>query len=216
MSHPGISTRLNVLNNQECFSIIETCKPFVEPSEIGTPDSSHIVDTKTRSSKSVMISPRDPRFDSIQPLMQKTVEAFMICTQTFFHYPVTHVEDIQFTEYLEGDFYNWHMDASPTTPRFSSASLCLSNFAEFQGGQLSFRDMIDPETEGDEPLSIRIQQGELAVFPSLLVHSVKPITQGKRYALVLWTPYVDEEILQKAQEKSEAPVMTQGHDPIVF
>ena len=107
------------------------------------------------------------------------------------------------------------MDASPSTPRFSSASLCLSNFTDFQGGQLSFRDMVDPDTKGEEPLSIQVAQGELAVFPSLLVHSVKPITEGTRYALVLWAPYVDEETLNKPI-KSEEAVMAQGHDPIVF
>lgn len=219
MTHPGIQTHINLLSPQECFRIIETCKHFVEPSKIGKPDNSYIVNTETRRSQSVMINPTDDRFKSLQPLMQKTVEAFIACTKMFFHYPVTHVEEIQFTEYVEGDFYDWHMDASPSTPRFSSASLCLSNFTDFQGGELSFRDMVDPDTEGEEPLSIKIQQGELAVFPSLLVHSIKPITKGTRYALVLWAPYVDEETLNESTEmptKSETPLMPQGHNPIVF
>lgn len=221
MTFPGIITRLSVLKPAECSHIINTCKPFVEPSEVGKSDNSYLVDTATRSSKSVIIGPEDNRFTTIRPLLQKTVESFVECTNTAFHQNIQHIEAIQFTEYTEGDFYNWHMDSSPGTPRITSASLCLSDFRSFTGGDLSFRDMVDPETEGDEPLSVKIQQGELAVFPSLLVHSVKPITQGTRYSLVLWSPFVDVSIdktrtdLSQSQ-KDEKPVMAQGQDPIVF
>ena len=212
MTFPGVVTRLDVLNPEECSYVIETCKPFVEPSTIETPDSSADVIEEVRRSKSVVIGPDDSRFESIRPLMQRTVEAFVECTQTGFYQEIHHTEAIQFTEYAEGDFYNWHMDSSPTTPRISSASLCLSDYRSFQGGDLSFRDMIDPNEKKPTPLSIKINQGELAVFPSLLVHSVKPITEGTRYSLVLWSPFVHED----QPQNNEQPVLSQGQDPIVF
>ena len=40
MTFPGVVTRLDVLKPEECSYVIETCKPFVEPSTIETPDSS--------------------------------------------------------------------------------------------------------------------------------------------------------------------------------
>jgi predicted 2-oxoglutarate/Fe(II)-dependent dioxygenase YbiX len=45
-----------------------------------------------------------------------------------------------------------------------------------------------------------------------LVHSVKPITKGTRYSLVLWSPFMRED----QPQNNEQPVLSQGQDPIVF
>lgn len=217
MTIPGVVTELQLLDPQECNHLITTCQPFVKPSKIGPSRDHGWVETESRQSKSVLISPDDSRFTSIQPLIQKTVNAFLAISQRRFRYPTTHVESVQFTEYLETDFYTWHMDASPETPRFSSASLCLSSPCDYKGGDLSFRDILDPDDK-KEPIKIKIAQGELLVFPSLLVHSVTPITQGKRYSLVLWAPVPPEDYQQNRNttDQSEKPVMSQGQDPILF
>ncbi len=217
MTIPGVVTQLQVLEPRECDLLIKTCQPFVEQSKVGTSASHGWLEPESRQSKSVLITPDDSRFTSIQPLLQKTVEAFLTISNQRFRYPATHVEAIQFTEYLEEDFYTWHMDASPEIPRYSSASLGLSSPFSYQGGDLSFRDILDPDDK-ESPIKIKITQGELLVFPSLLVHSVTPITKGKRYSLVLWSPVPPSNYQQNANttDQSEKPVMSQGQDPIVF
>ena len=88
----------------------------------------------------------------------------------------------QFTHYLTGGFYEWHMDndvqAKHQPPvRKISMTLLLSDPSAFDGGELEF---IDDEKE------VKLKQGQAVFFASWLRHRVKPVTRGERTSLVMW------------------------------
>ena len=91
-------------------------------------------------------------------------------------------EVAQFTHYLEGGFYDWHMDNDligkhQPPVRKISMTLLLSDPSTFEGGELEF--MSDGKTA-------KLKQGQAIFFASWLQHRVKPITKGERYSLVMW------------------------------
>jgi len=109
-------------------------------------------------------------------------------------------EDCQFTIYKENQFYDWHPDASPTPynnnkiPQLNnkirklSVTVSLSPAEEYEGGELEFYYPTDnpelkPFTKKCEEIK---EQGSVVVFPSYIVHRVKPVTKGTRYSLVVW------------------------------
>lgn len=88
--------------------------------------------------------------------------------------------DIQLLEYPEGGHYDWHMDIGPgdAALRKLSVIIQLSDPSEYEGGETVF----NTGTEHVLPKT----QGQIAVFPSFVLHKVNPVTSGRRYALVLW------------------------------
>ena len=80
--------------------------------------------------------------------------------------------------------YDWHMDVGPgevPSMRKISYSLLL-NPGEYKGGELCFhvgRNLDNPHPGQDEI-------GTMILFPSYLVHKVKPVTSGTRYVVVGW------------------------------
>ena len=88
----------------------------------------------------------------------------------------------QFTHYLTGGFYDWHMDndvAGKHQPpvRKISMTLLLSDPSTFEGGELEFMS---------KGKTAKLKQGQAIFFASWLQHRVKPVTKGERYSLVMW------------------------------
>ena len=88
----------------------------------------------------------------------------------------------QFTHYLEGGFYDWHMDNDvlgkhQPPVRKISMTLLLSDPATFEGGELEFM------SKGKKA---KLKQGQAIFFASWLQHRVKPVTKGERKSLVMW------------------------------
>jgi len=88
----------------------------------------------------------------------------------------------QFTHYLEGGFYEWHMDNDvlgkhQPPVRKISMTLLLSDPSTFEGGELEF--MSDGKTA-------KLKRGQAIFFASWLQHRVKPVTKGERKSLVMW------------------------------
>ena len=80
--------------------------------------------------------------------------------------------------------YDWHMDVGPgkiPSMRKISYTLIL-NPDEYEGGELTFHI----GRNFDEPFPGQDEAGSMIIFPSYLVHKVKPITSGTRYAIVGW------------------------------
>ena len=87
----------------------------------------------------------------------------------------------QFTHYLTGGFYDWHMDNDITGKnqppvRKISMTLLLSDPSTFKGGELEFMS---------EGKTAKLKQGQAIFFASWLQHRVKPVTQGERNSLVM-------------------------------
>ena len=113
-----------------------------------------------------------------------------------FHYDLTFFQAIQFAEYQDGGFYDWHQDASGIDPnneiRKLSLSLILSDPDTFEGGELQFfnggRPMEDQENITARQLQQDLQaQGTIVVFDSRDYHRVTPVTKGVRHSIVCWT-----------------------------
>ena len=88
----------------------------------------------------------------------------------------------QFTHYLTGGFYDWHMDNDvlgkhQPPVRKISMTLLLSDPATFEGGELEFMS---------KGKTAKLKQGQAIFFASWLQHRVKPVTQGERKSLVMW------------------------------
>jgi PKHD-type hydroxylase len=114
-------------------------------------------------------------------------------------------EACQFTEYKEGQYYDWHCDSNEMPydkpddankhgkTRKLSMTLCLTEPDEYDGGELefAFHDM-DGNKQPRICEEIRAR-GSVIVFPSFVWHRVKPVTRGVRNSLVCWNlgqPYV--------------------------
>lgn len=91
-------------------------------------------------------------------------------------------EKIQFTQYNEGDHYEWHIDTGPMHTSFRKISITvqLSDPEKYEGGQLQIGVT-------DELAQSAIQdKGSVTIFPSIVRHRVTPVTKGTRYSLVAW------------------------------
>jgi PKHD-type hydroxylase len=86
----------------------------------------------------------------------------------------------QIARYRPGDHFDWHQDANESVRhRKHTLSIQLSDPSEYQGGELELDDgTIAPQTRGTAFL-----------FPAQTWHRVRPITAGRRIALVAWSTY---------------------------
>ena len=124
-----------------------------------------------------------------------------------FCYDITDIDggSIQYTQYGEGQFYNWHIDAGLNTCykpqqvptggqslspdlinlngeriRKLSFSLQLSDPSDYTGGEVQFL-----ETNGKTYFAPK-QKGTLMVFDSRTPHRVRKVRSGVRKCLVGW------------------------------
>ena len=108
---------------------------------------------------------------------------FISANNDYFGYDLDHFDSgIQVTNYEEGQFYGFHndmIDGGRYKTRKLSMSLCLTD--DYEGGELELYNASDLE-----PISLKLKAGEIAIFPSWVVHRVKPVTKGRRVSLVAW------------------------------
>ena len=95
------------------------------------------------------------------------------------------LDDIQFTVYKssENGNYSWHDDIiidNTNTMRKLSLSVQLSDTDEYEGGEFEI------VTGGHNNFIAPKKIGTIIIFPSFLVHRVKPVTNGERISLVFW------------------------------
>lgn len=97
-------------------------------------------------------------------------------------------EFIQYTEYHGSDRgeYGWHQDIGPDelSTRKVSITVQLSDDNEYEGGDLVF--WMGGNSLEDNNLTAPKGKGTVVLFPSYLVHAVKPVTKGIRKSFVLW------------------------------
>lgn len=93
------------------------------------------------------------------------------------------IDGVQFTQYELNEFYEVHMDtfALQDNMRKLSFVLQLSSPDDYSGGDFLFH-----EDDGTFTPDNFEKRGSIIVFPSFLMHQVKPVTDGERYSLVSW------------------------------
>ena len=55
---------------------------------------------------------------------------------------------------------------------------------DYEGGELEFKILTPMGTE--QISTVKGKKGDVIVFPSYLLHRVKPVTKGTRYSVVAW------------------------------
>lgn len=173
-----------VLSKKGCQEIINYGDSKCEQSRVNT--ESELIETKRRS-KNTWINTQDlekEKSEDLKLALRLVAQAYMQVSKEIYKTPIDYLEEIQFTKYEKGDFYQWHMDAasevdSPASFRDISATLLLSEHDEdFKGGFLKFFPHPAPTR--------KFKQGDLIVFPALYPHKVSHVRSGTRYSLVIW------------------------------
>ena len=125
------------------------------------------------------------------------------------NYDIESLETMQLTKYPTGGFYGWHKDGGsdiygayqkPDDPlidgmvRKLSMTILLND--DYEGGEFQFK-FADNKRKGLDKVAHGLKTntltpplkgvGSVIVFPSYLLHRVKPVTKGTRYSLVVWS-----------------------------
>lgn len=102
-----------------------------------------------------------------------------------------------FAKYTAGMAYGHHVDnpmmgAAPNVYRCDvSLTLFLSEPGDYDGGELSIHTDFGEQT-------LKLDAGDVAVYPSSSLHRVKPISSGERLVMVAW---VQSQIRQPAKRE---------------
>jgi len=120
--------------------------------------------------------------DDLEWVFRKITDVVLNLNNKYFQFDIHGIsEGLQFTNYkAPSDKYGKHIDSSLNTLiRKLSLSIQLNNPKEYEGGEL----ILYVDENGVE---MKKQQGTLILFPSYVLHEVKPVTKGERNSLVTW------------------------------
>jgi len=173
----------DAFTSEELQMIIDYCE--AQGTEPGTTFSGSQEETEKVRRSNVKFHPRNPDtawiFDRLNFIIQSSNEMF-------YGYELNGYSDFQYTTYTaeqEGK-YDWHMDiglghmpANMNETRKLSLSLLLND--DFDGGEFQIND----GQEATAPV-LPTPKGRALLFPSFMIHRVKPITRGIRRSLVVW------------------------------
>lgn len=111
--------------------------------------------------------------------------------EEYYNFDLNGYDFVQYSEYLanEKGHYDYHidlmMDMIPQKDydflyRKLSFSLCLNQQGtDYSGGDFKIKT-------GAEEVSMKLNKGDMLVFPSFILHKVEPVTEGVRKSLVGW------------------------------
>jgi PKHD-type hydroxylase len=161
-------------------AVAEAQAQRAEVASIVHPDASqHIARHVRRSRVSWLAHSPESR-----PLYEMIAQLAAHANQQVFRYELSGLnEPAQLATYRaeEEGFYGWHVDigAGPLANRKISLVIPLTDPASYQGGEFEvFHD--------SEPSPIDMPLGRVVMFPSYLLHRVRPVTAGVRRSLALW------------------------------
>jgi PKHD-type hydroxylase len=170
-----------VFTPEECDYIIESTKPHLSAAMIFDSDPNNFgknkLDDNYRKSSTAFIQPL-PENDWIF----QRVSAAAMELNAYWNFDLAGFgEGLQFTEYqAPGGKYDLHIDKTYNgVVRKLSIIIQLSDPADFDGGDLKYKDSTNEET-------LPKAKGMMIAFPSYALHGVTPVTRGTRYTLVGW------------------------------
>ena len=124
--------------------------------------------------------------DDLIPLYQELTNKIRQVNDKEWKWIIDGWEAFQYSEYDESykGHYDWHIDYGMKTPdqplsRKISFSLGISEKNEYEGGELITKMNINED-------SYKLGRGEIAIFPSWMLHKVTPVTKGRRKVIVGW------------------------------
>jgi PKHD-type hydroxylase len=120
--------------------------------------------------------------DDIEWLFRKITDVVLFLNNKYFNFDIFGLnEGLQFTNYqAPSDKYQKHIDRGHNIlVRKLSLSIQLNEPKDYEGGELILY-------EGEKGTEMKKDQGTLILFPSYVMHEVKPVTKGERNSLVSW------------------------------
>ena len=166
----------NFLTSQECSEVLAACNSKLELRQAVIGKTKE-VNLKHRKSSVAFI-------EDLGSVNSRLIETLTNNVKVK-GFSVSGLEHFQFTEYKQGEFYNWHKDSATDNPEFSdrfySTVIQLNN--NYTDGELEV-------IEDGEERALTKGLGTLYMFPSYLTHRVRPISTGTRYSLVSWIKLV--------------------------
>jgi len=176
----------NAFTNKVCNNIIKKYNKKKQKAKVGK-----TADIKEVRNSTVNLIRDKNLYDLMIPFVTEANQ------KANWNYELDWVEDVQFTSYTKGQFYDWHQDYFDEpykcddvnfNNKIRKLSCCvnLHDPKKYEGGQLEFKIQNEKEDLIINPKEFNNEQGSIIVFPSYLFHRVTPIISGKRYSLVLW------------------------------
>jgi len=163
----------------------DTCKQIIDLGKgkwgKGTVGQKEVVDTKIRKSD-VVWSNDEWLFDICWGFLHAANQ------NSNWNFEISSCESMQVTKYKTNGYYNFHQDGNGFT-RFNNPS---NKFIHGTTRKLSMTIVLNEDYEGGEfeffqdDNLIKEKTGTVIVFPSYIVHKVRPVTKGTRYSLVTW------------------------------
>lgn len=103
------------------------------------------------------------------------------------NFQLEYLENLQLTRYVAPDgHYDFHTDDDghsreniDDSMRKISMSCLLTDSSEFEGGNFQIQT-------GESPYDVKLEKGDIILFPSYKLHRVSPVTKGTRHSLVAW------------------------------
>ena len=170
----------NAFTKEECEKIIEYGNTLeLKNGEISynlSPDNS--MTETVRKGKIAFI----PVNEDTKWIFQRLTDFVVHINDKYFNYDLIAINEIQFTVYEPGDFYQKHVDTQYNVNpiRKLSANIQLSDQSSmYEGGDLLLHC-------SNTPAIAKKEQGIMTAFNSLALHELTPITKGTRYGLDLW------------------------------
>lgn len=163
----------SLFSAEECAQIIEIGNAKLQAAEIGGGK----VDPEVRESKIAWLYANDLEF-----AFRRVTDSIISINEQFFKFDLFGLaEGFQFTRYdAPSGFYGMHIDKMLNgTVRKLSLTIQLSAPEDYEGGELALQ-------MGREADLMPKELGKMIVFPSYVLHEVRPVTKGTRYSLVAW------------------------------
>jgi len=148
-------------------------------------DPSKEAESKFRISNVGFHFSNDPKLKFV---FEKFNSVFEYVNSMFYNFDINGYDYFQYAEYDAKELgqYNWHMDLSfgeqsedaYSTRKLSMSMLLNTPEVDFEGG--------DFQTFLAKEINVPLKKGQILIFPSFIVHRVKPVTKGIRKSLVIW------------------------------
>ena len=142
-----------------------------------------ILDSTVYNNRNIAYLPPD---NNTKGLYEKLEKLVIQANEELFNFSITQVTDlIHYVIYPEnGGHLDWHMDVGKlgVNRRKLALTVQLSDPTEYDGGE--FEIWFGSK---EKFITVPRQKGDVIIFPTFLMHRIKPITRGQRKALVFWT-----------------------------
>lgn len=164
-----------------------------------------------RDVKANLQARKSPALDAIFETVRATLNANEIVTSVA---RPRRFARMLLSRYRSGMTYGTHVDDPVMNGNRTDLSftLSLSDPGSYVGGELVMEDML-------EDRAIRLQAGDMVLYPTSALHRVEPVTKGERVAIVGWiTSWVRDparrEILHDLDVAARATHEQHGKTPI--